>query len=358
MDVDNSSNLHGFLHHRRYCSNRYYTYIFLYTFLLTFNTVLAVLTVYRLRISPVITIYANDDKIDRKSRGVIAVQFGIVLVAIASFVLLLTSFIALMMVVPDWNPPEVNLALPWPSNEYTVQDQNSATGLRLALPADRMPPIKGGGSWNMQYWNELDGFSVMSPLLVKFSELSSLGLIPWDNITSYSAANATTVIINTKTGEKIPHWAEVDAHDPIDPLLLIQPAVPLDWATRYVVGIRNLVTKSGNLIEASDAFKKLRDDDTDKTPEWRHFDESVFPILANSGFARSRLQLAWEFTTMSRDICLGRAETIRDDALNRIDEVTYKIHLIEEDACEGNTTDVMARTIYGNTPLQLYSQTF
>lgn len=316
---------------------------------------LAVLIVYRLRISPVITIYANDDKIDRKSRGVVAVQFGITIIALASFVLFLTSLIAMLMVMPNWNPPEVNLALPWPSNEYTVQDDTSATGLRLALPADRMPPIKGGGSWNMQYWNELDGFSVMSPLLVKFSDISSTGLIPWNDIGIYLAANATTVIINAKTGEKVPHWAEVDAHDPIDPLLVIQPAVPLDWSTRYVVGIRNLITKLGNLIEASDTFKKLRDEGGDQTPEKNHFDELVFPILANGGFERNQLQLAWEFTTMSRDICVGRAETIRDDALNRLEDVTYKIHLIEEDSCEGNSSEVMARTIHGKRQMLSFS---
>jgi len=306
-----------------------------------------VLIVYRLRISPLVTIYANDDNIDRKSRGVVVVQVGIVFAATASFILLLVSLISLLVVVPQWNPPsDVNLALPWPSNEYTVQDGSSVTGLRLSIPVDRLPPIKGGGSWNMQYWNELDGFSVMSPLLVKLSQVGSLGLIPWDNIESYSAINATTVVINAKTGQKIPHWVEVDANEPIDPLLVIQPAVPLDWATRYVVGIRNLVTKSGSPIEASEEFKQLRDD-ADKTLKWRHFDEAVFPILANAGFARNELQVAWEFTTMSRDICVGRAETIRDDALRRIDDVTYKIHLIEEDTCEGNTTEIMARTIYG-----------
>lgn len=204
---------------------------------------LAVLIVYRLRISPIISLYANDDSIDRKSRGIIAVQFRFIVLAVAAFVLLLVSLIALLMV-PDWNPPESNLALPWPSDDYTVQDQTSATGLRLALPADRMPPIKGGGSWNMQYWNELDGFSVMSRLLAKFNDISSNG---WTDIGVYLAANATTVIINARAGEKIPHWAEVDAHDPVDPLLVIQPAVPLDWAARYVVGIiRNLFAKSGD----------------------------------------------------------------------------------------------------------------
>ena len=41
----------------------------------------------------------------------------------------------------------------------------------------------------------------------------------------------------------------------------------------------------------------------------------VFPALEGAGFARSELQLAWDFVTISADSSLGRMEWMRDDAL-------------------------------------------
>ncbi len=45
---------------------------------------------------------------------------------------------------------------------------------------------------------------------------------------------------------------------------------------------------------------------------------SVFPQLEATGFARSTLQLAWDFTTASVNNTIGRALFMRDDALARV----------------------------------------
>ena len=71
-------------------------------------------------------------------------------------------------------------------------------------------------------------------------------LIPYYNISQFTQPGATTVLINTLTGDRVPHWTERDAFDQSygiarPALLILQPAVPLNASTRYVIGVAGLV---------------------------------------------------------------------------------------------------------------------
>jgi hypothetical protein len=80
-------------------------------------------------------------------------------------------------------------------------------------------------------WNELDGFSTIAPMLFGFSKTAANDtLIPYDNIGLYALANATTVLVNAATGQRVPHWTERDAFDLTfgrsrPPLLILQARV-------------------------------------------------------------------------------------------------------------------------------------
>jgi hypothetical protein len=49
-----------------------------------------------------------------------------------------------------------------------------------------------------------------------------------------------------------------------------------------------------------------------------HYNLDMFPVLAEAGFAREELQIAWDFVTVSRENSLGRMEWLRDDVLDAI----------------------------------------
>lgn len=56
-----------------------------------------------------------------------------------------------------------------------------------------------------EHWNQLDGFSTIAPLLFYLDDMSALGTIDHEHIENYSHHEAKTVIIDTVTGERVPH---------------------------------------------------------------------------------------------------------------------------------------------------------
>lgn len=222
-------------------------------------------------------------------------------------------------------------ALPYPSSFY-LESADTPTGQKVSYAADSLPMNRDFVQVTPDYWNEKDGFSTHGPFMTYFADLSLEGVVGNRNIGDYALPDASVLVIDTTTGERVPAWAEIDmsAEDPAERLLMIWPAVQLDFGRTYVVGLRGLVTNAGTPVQPSEAFAALRDgtatDDYDIEFRRQHFEDVVFPALAADGVARSDLQLAWDFTTVSRKTSLGRMEFIRDDGLARVDAgVTYAI---------------------------------
>ena len=173
-----------------------------------------------------------------------------------------------------------------------------------------------------------------------------------------------TVIINAATGERLPHWVDLDEYvvqaklrvdaeerrpnftinRDIDELrqeqaLMLRPAVRPEDATRYIVAIRNVVDSEGNTLAPSPGFLALRDgtpsDDPIIESRRAHFEE-IFATLEEQGIARGDLQIAWDFTTASRENNTRAMLHIRDDALaNAPDGVPYSIELKTESVIDG-----------------------
>ena len=201
-----------------------------------------------------------------------------------------------------------------------------------------LPSVRWGGHVSPAAWNEADGFSTIAPLLFVFDEpvdASSSHMVPAWDIGLYTASNATTVLVDTVTGQRIPHWVEIDAYapeygagarytapdgtsTPLQPLIILQPAEPLLHNRRYAVGVRGFRSSAGALVSPSPGFTSLRDAATSASvaPRAAHFRSVVFPALAAAGFTDpGELQLAWDFVTVSKVNSLGRVTSMRDDAL-------------------------------------------
>ena len=208
---------------------------------------------------------------------------------------------------------------PFPSDRYTVADASSPTGKRVAFPQSAMPR-QNGQHVDPASWNGMDGFSTGATILAHLPGAVADALTPWKDIGRSLAADATTVILDATTGERVPSWAEIDmsGRDDDTRALLIQPARRLSDATRYIVAVRNVTDATGAKIAPSPAFQALRDGKTSDNAEIearRAAYDDLFAKLDAAGFPRGELQLAWDFTTSSRTQTTGWLVKMRDEAL-------------------------------------------
>jgi hypothetical protein len=193
--------------------------------------------------------------------------------------------------------------LPFPSDRFTVADRSSPTGRRVHFPAGSLPANVTGAHIDPAEWNRQDGFSPGTPILVHVPGLdpAASGIAPVTDIGRSLAPDAPIVLLNTRTGQRTPYWAELDAHaadDPARQLLIIRPAVALTEATRYVVVLREVRDRTGRSIPALDPTAGRR----------------LAGELGRAGIARHRLYSAWDFTVASTAGLTGRVLRMRDDA--------------------------------------------
>lgn len=208
--------------------------------------------------------------------------------------------------------------LPFPSNAYLVDG-------RVAIPSDGAPMNAQGVAIDLSEWNRNDGFSPNTPILAHFEGLDAeqSSLPSWTDLEQSLADDATVVLVDANTGERVPLWAELDqkASKDADRLLEIHPAVPLREGATYVVGLRGLATADGTPIEPSPLFRAYRDSLVTELPsveDRRPQMEQALGVLTEAGIDRADLQLAWDFTVATTDNIAGRMLAIRDDALKTL----------------------------------------
>lgn len=254
---------------------------------------------------------------------------------------------------------------PYPNDYYTVKDSSTVTGLRLALPDEIMPQNEFGVRSNPDAFNEMDGFSPGIAAMTHFPGATVVGLPTPDTIGDSLLDDCPTVILNAETGERLAHWVDLDEYvveakvrvddptkdrpdfnidRPVEALrqeqaLMLRPAIRPEDATRYIVAIRNVLDGEGALVQASPGFAALRDgtasDDAVIESRRAHFEE-IFTTLENAGIPREDLQLAWDFTTASRENNTRAMVHIRDDAMASYpDGVPYTVDLKNESLAAG-----------------------
>ena len=213
--------------------------------------------------------------------------------------------------------------LPFPSNAYTAADAATDTGLRVGMPQRSAGANAQGVYVDLTEWNRNDGFSPNSTLLthVPGIDAEASKLPSWTDLQSSLADDATVVLIDTNTSQRIPLWAELDvkAVSDDDRTLVIHPAIALVEGHHFVVGLRGMRDKSGNEIKPNVVFRAFRDRLASEALDARRpAMEAALTALAQAGVARKTLYLAWDFTVASQRNLSERMLSIRDTALSSL----------------------------------------
>ena len=222
--------------------------------------------------------------------------------------------------------------LPFPSNATTVADGDTPTGRRVAFPAAGLPTNAQGVAIDPTAWNRNDGFSANTPILAWFADLDPVAsdLPSWTDLGASLAPSATVALVDTSTGERIPLWVDIDPQVDDGTLLAIRPAVSLEAATTYAVGLHGLVDNAGMPLEPSAIFRAYRDRLDSQRPaleERRDDIETALTALADAGIDRSTLVLAWPFTTASVENTTAAIVQMRDVTLDGLGGLTPEFEI-------------------------------
>jgi hypothetical protein len=251
-------------------------------------------------------------------------------------------------------------AYPFPSNVFTASDATSPTGRRVHLLPEAMPRHSLDGHPDPGPWNRLDGFSTGMAIMAHFPELTpaALGNLPSSvSIERSLDDDCPTVLLEAATGRRVPHWVDLDMMPDADDerSFLIRPAERLQDATRYIVAIRDLADEQGTPIEPSEAFAALRDGSPSEEPsveERRPLYADIFSRLEDAGIAREDLQLAWDYTTSSRENNTAWLLHMRDEAFELIGPNGPEFEIISDET--DWEPEHIAHRIFGEMRVPLY----
>jgi hypothetical protein len=230
---------------------------------------------------------------------------------------------------------EESCLLPYPSSHFLRPDPSTPTGLRVAYPATALPRSAAGTPVDPTDWNTLDGFSPGPMLIALFPDtgapvdLARSGVAFHTDFARSLAPDHPTVLLDAATGERVVHFAEMDANvdDVTKKAFIIRPGRRLADGRRYLVAIRGLVDANGTPIRARAAFRALRD----RVPEAeiaaacgaacaaalaarQAAYADILARLEAAGIAPQDLILAWDFTTASTPALTGWMVAVRDQA--------------------------------------------
>ncbi|GAA1299867.1 hypothetical protein [Saccharothrix xinjiangensis] len=213
--------------------------------------------------------------------------------------------------------------LPFPSDWHTRPDPTTPTGRRLAFTRDVLPRNALGSAVDPTAWNRADGFSPGSALIAHVPGLDPVasGMAPVTDIGRSLDAGSPVVLLDAATGERWPHWAEIDSNDPQRRALLVHPARNFRDGHRYVVALRDLRDAAGDPVPPNAAYAKVAGaplpDHDPLSARQRQLRPSLGTLAAH-GVDPLSLHLAWDFTVASTHSLTRDLFTMRDDALRSL----------------------------------------
>ena len=244
---------------------------------------------------------------------------------------------------------------PFPSDVWLVADAKTPTGHRVKFGPKTLPE-HAGKPLDHTPWDGVDGFSPGQTLLTLLPGATGAGLPDENTLAMSVTASSPTVLLNTRTGQLVPHIAELDLSGDADATkaFMIRPVVRLDDSTRYIAAIRGVVDANGTKVAASPAFAALRDgtDFADGSIDKRRDKYAeIFAQLNKIGVEQAGLQLAWDFTTASRENNTRTMIAMRDAALAVVgaDGPSYTITEIID-----NPNTLIRRRILGTMHVPLF----
>lgn len=262
-------------------------------------------------------------------------------------------------VAADWD-----CMLPYPSDAFLKDDPSLPSGRRIALPDAAKLKAQDGEPIDFTELHPADGFSLLPQIVALFPQGvddANLVFLTGD-VTRSLGDESPTVLLNADTGERVLHFAELDprATDDAHRAFFVRPLVRLDPGVRYIVAIRRLKDPSGAAVAPPEAFRRIRDGQTESDPVLAplaaRYDSEIFPVLADAGVDRAELQLAWDFTTETLNGVAGDMFTVRDDVVARLEESPPAVTItkVEETPDVDAGTPHLRRRIHGTIEVPLY----
>ncbi len=224
----------------------------------------------------------------------------------------------------ECNPlDEGNCVSPYPSSIYQISDATSATGLRLDIAPGAFPANWDGAAIDPAPFTSRDGFTAASQIFTFFpGNIDPTGLVHHDDFPASLTDASPTVLIDMDRGERVAHFAEIDANADPDydaQALYIRPAARLSGATRYAVGVRkSLEAYGGGPLAISAGFQAILSGDVtehERLERVRPRYDDIFAAFAEQGISRDDLVVAWDFTTASDESVSADLLGARDAAL-------------------------------------------
>lgn len=231
---------------------------------------------------------------------------------------------------------------PMPSSYQTIADPTTPTGFRVNLNSDILPVSNHGNVAQADELNVLDGFSPGIPFTTIMLGATMTGLATTTTLGRSLEDDSPTVIINATTGARVPHWVDLDQDGDVgNRTMMVHPAIRLDDATRYIIAIRNVKDAAGAALTPSPAFAALKSGSAfghESIEPRQALYTDIFKNLTDAGVAKDDLQIAWDYTTQSKENTTGWLVHMRDEGLRLIDDAEgplYTITTVTPDEREG-----------------------
>ncbi len=244
---------------------------------------------------------------------------------------------------------------PFPSDVYLVDDP-AHPGKKHVEFGDKTLPKYYHTRVSKSYYEDHDGWSPGQAPLTHLPGATLTGLPTQDTIALSVTQDSPTILLDTSDGSLVPHWDELDmsTSDDTDRSFMIRPAIRLKDSTRYIVAIRHVKDKNGNALAPTPVFKALRDGSDSSDPSVaprRALYADIFQKLAAAGVDKSDLQLAWDYTTASKENNTQDMVSMRDQALAALpsDGPAYTITKVTP-----NPNQYIAKRIEGTFHVPLY----
>lgn len=220
--------------------------------------------------------------------------------------------------IPTCAAADASCLLPWPSSRYLVDDPSTPTGHRVALPAEHMPVNVYGVPVDPTPWNQSDGFSAMSTIVVQLpGRVDPAQLNDWQRVGDSLASTSATILLDATTGRRVPHFAEIEPAadaDPAQTTLYIRPAARLREDRHYVVALRNLRLEDGSRLVPGGPLARLQHLIDHRPRTHRELATDVLIPLLLARVPLADLVMAWDFHTGSGESAWGDLVAMRDDA--------------------------------------------
>ena len=224
----------------------------------------------------------------------------------------------------DDNPLGTTLdVLPYPSSLYERADASSPTGVRVDLASGAMPLRDTGEAFDPTTLNLRTGWAAALTLLwAAPGGVDPTTLVGHEQIDQSVQPDASTVIVDMTTGDRIAHFAEVDANETADfdhQAVYLRPAQRLTGGHRYAVGIRtSVVARDGKPIARTPGFQAVLDDRAighARLDAARPRLRAAVDALEAAGVPRADLVVAWDFTVADDAAAIADPLAARDAML-------------------------------------------